>query len=217
MDSGYHATVMQRPDEEDEGARRERERINGTSSSNTRPGPYDARSPTQTDFHFSPPNGTHPRPQFNNPYHPPTPTPLPIPTGSHIPRPSPSPMTGGLPSTYQNEYQPPRDKPTSNYYDPTSDAGVRPPAENSGWNEGHAQTPQVRKIIFTLRETLLWYGELLTSCNRVENNTSINQHQQNRPSITTDPTPRPSRPHFLDRPSPIRIHSLADLRYHNHR
>jgi chromatin-remodeling ATPase INO80 len=53
-------------------------------------------------------------------------------------------MTLGAAPTYQNDYQPPRDKPTSNYYDPTSDSSERRPAESSGWSEGRAQTPQVR-------------------------------------------------------------------------
>jgi DNA helicase INO80 len=147
MDSMYHSTVMQRPtEEEEEGARRER--INGASSSNARP--YNARSSTQSEFHspFSPTNGTHPRPQFNNPHHPPTPAPLPMttPHNAHIPAPPASPITLTAPSAYQSDYPPaPRDKPTSNYYDPTSDSSERRPAENSGWNEGQTQTPQVKE------------------------------------------------------------------------
>jgi DNA helicase INO80 len=143
MDSMYHSTVMQRPKEEEEdSARRER---NGTSSSNTRP--YNPLSPTQTDFHspFSPTNGNHPRPQFNHPYHPPTPAPLPMPTpSSHIPGPPASPRTLTAPSAYQSDYQPAsRDKPTGNYYDPTSDSSERRPSESAGWSEGQTSTPQV--------------------------------------------------------------------------
>jgi hypothetical protein len=142
----YHSAVMQRPEEEDDDPRRER--MNGASSSNTRPyhapQPGPAPSPTQTDFHspYSPTNGSHPRPQFNNPYHPPTPAPLPMPTATHVPGPPASPRTLTAPSAYQSDYQPaPRDKPTSNYYDPTSDSSERRPSESAGWNEGH--TPQV--------------------------------------------------------------------------
>ena len=137
----YHATVMQRPEEEDDGARRERDRANGAS--NTRP--YSARSPTQTDFHapYSPTNGIHPRPQFNNPYHPPTPAPLPMPTAAPVSGPPASPRTGTAHAAYQSDYQPAtRDKPNSNYYDPTSDSSDRRPSEGAGRNEG--VTSQVR-------------------------------------------------------------------------
>ncbi len=140
----YHSTVMQRSTEEEEDGTR-RERMNGAISSNTRP-PYDPRSPTQTDFNspFSPTNGTHSRPQFNNQYHPPTPAPLLMPSGSHVPGPPPSPRASAAPSAYQADYQPaPRDKTTGNYYDPTSDSSERRPSENAGWNEGNSQTPQV--------------------------------------------------------------------------
>lgn len=140
MDS-YPSTVMQQPQEEDEEGAKRGERINGgpSSSNTTRPSPTTAQTP---DFH-SPysPNGTHPRPQFTNPYHPPTPATL---SASHIPGPT-SPRTLTT-SAYQADYQPaPRDKPTSNYYDPTSDSGDRQPSESAGagWNEGQSQTPQV--------------------------------------------------------------------------
>lgn len=143
MDSTFHATVMQRPREDDEESPR-RDRINGGSSSNTNPRPYDTRSPPQPDFHSSPSNASHPRPYFSNPYHPPTPAPLPMPTTAHIPARPRSPMTLATPSAYQSDYQPSRDKPASNYYDPTSDSSERRPAEISGWSEGPNQTPQVR-------------------------------------------------------------------------
>lgn len=136
MDS-YHSTVMHR-EEDEKGARREG--TNGASNI------YDARSSTEPNFRspYSPTN-SHPRPQFNNPYHPPTPAPLPMPTTSHIPGPPASPRTLAAPSAYPNEYQPtPRDKPMSNYYDPTSDSGDRRPAENSPWQEPRSHTPQVR-------------------------------------------------------------------------
>ena len=143
MDSRYRSTVLQRP-AEDEEERVRRERMDGASNSNTRP--YHARSPTQTEFHppYSPTNG-HPRPQFNNPYHPPTPAPLPMPTiaASHIPGPPASPRA--LTTPYSNDYSStPREKPTSNYYDPTSDSSERRPSDNSSWHEAQSHTPQVR-------------------------------------------------------------------------
>src|SRR5260221_353614 len=104
------------------------------------------------DFHtpFSPTNGNHPRPPFTSPYHPPTPTALPMPTpASHIPGHPASPRTLGAPSAYQSDYQPaPRDKPTSNYYDPTSDSSERRPPESAAWSEGQAST-QVRTVQFS--------------------------------------------------------------------
>ncbi|KAF8861983.1 hypothetical protein BDZ45DRAFT_234600 [Acephala macrosclerotiorum] len=140
MDS-YPSAVMQRPLEDDEEGARRGERINGgPSSSNTRVPPPTAQTP---DFH-SPysPNGTHPRPQFTNPYHTPTPATL---SASHIPGPT-SPRSLTAPA-YQADLHPaPRDKPTSNYYDPTSDSGDRPPSESAGagWSEGQNQIPQTR-------------------------------------------------------------------------
>jgi hypothetical protein len=149
MDSQYHSTVLQRSQEEEEDSAR-RERMNGTSSSsNTRP--YNPLSPTQADFHtpFSPTNGNHPRPAFSNSYHPPTPAALPMPTpASHIPGHPASPRTLTAPSAYQSDYQPaPRDKPTSNYYDPTSDSSERRPSESAARSEGQASA-QVRTVNF---------------------------------------------------------------------
>jgi hypothetical protein len=173
MDSMYHSTVMHRPaDDDDERLRRERILDNastpsaaastGTVNANpnttagaadgvagasanhpNNPRPFDARSPSQPDFHppppppFSPTNG-HPRPQFNSPYHPPTPAPLPMPAPSHPPHG----VTASQP--YAGDYAPaPRDKPTSSYYDPTSDSGERRPAENASWHDTQARTAQV--------------------------------------------------------------------------
>ena len=122
----------------------------GATLNNSRP--FDARSPTQSDFHhpppppppFSPTNG-HPRPQFNSPYHPPTPSPLPMPTPSHPPHS----VTASQP--YAGDYaSAPRDKPTSNYYDPTSDSGERRPVENASWQDAQARTPQVWSCPFHL-------------------------------------------------------------------
>jgi DNA helicase INO80 len=119
-----------------------REMMNGEGSSSTRP--YIARSPTQTDFRppYSPTttNGSS-RAQFNNPYLPQTPAPL------HMPVPGPtSPMTVAAPTfgNYHSDYQSAsREKPVSNYYDPTSDSGARRPSEIAARVEPQIQTPQV--------------------------------------------------------------------------
>lgn len=138
MDSNYHS--MRRPEDEgDQGdvARRERERNGASSSSNT----YDA---SQTKLHhhspYSPTNGTHPRPhQFTNSYHPTTPGALSMPTPTH-PLASPRSLTAPT-AAYQVDLLPaPREKPKSNYYDPTSDSG---PLESTGWGEAQNHTPQV--------------------------------------------------------------------------
>ncbi|PQE32041.1 hypothetical protein CJF32_00001644 [Rutstroemia sp. NJR-2017a WRK4] len=156
MDSRFHATVMRRPTEdernnEEEAVRRERVIMNGPSGSNTT---YDARSPaqqtqSQSDYRstFHPPpaisNGAHlspTRPQFNNPYHPPTPSPLPMPPRIPVQPPSSSSSTLVLGApTYQSDYQ--REKPTGNYYDPTTDSSERRPSEPS-WNDREAKTSQ---------------------------------------------------------------------------
>ncbi|KAN0115153.1 putative DNA helicase INO80 [Hyaloscypha variabilis] len=58
---------------------------------------------------------------------------------SHIPGHPASPRTLTAPSAYQSDYQPaPRDKPTSNYYDPTSDSSERRPSESAARSEGQA-------------------------------------------------------------------------------
>jgi DNA helicase INO80 len=65
-------------------------------------------------------------------------------SSSQIPGPPVSPRALTAPSAYQGEYQPAsRDKPTSNYYDPTSDSSERRPSESAGWSEGQTSTPQV--------------------------------------------------------------------------
>jgi DNA helicase INO80 len=136
MDSRFHLTMMQRPLEEDEG----RERMNGTSGNSRQP--HNLRSPTRTEFQppFSPTKGVHPRPTFNNPYHPPTPAPLPLPSVIHVDKSPVSPLTTSYPTEYPAA---PRDKPASNYYDPTSDSSERRPSETPSWYNGNAQTPQV--------------------------------------------------------------------------
>ena len=124
-------------------------------SANPNPRQFDARSPSQqSDFHHPPPpppRGTSPppfsptAPRFNNPYHPPTPAPLPMPAPSHVSGPPASPRGVTASQPYASEYSSaPRDKPTSSYYDPTSDSGERRPAENASWHDAQARTPQVR-------------------------------------------------------------------------
>ncbi|KAI9746595.1 MAG: putative DNA helicase ino80 [Claussenomyces sp. TS43310] len=136
---------MQRPQEDDEDRLR-RERMNeGTQNFRTQ----SARSPTQTNFQppYSPTQGVHPRPIFNSQYHPPTPAPLPLPTPSHIAAHPSSPLSATAAGSYPTDYQgAPRDKPTSNYYDPTSDSSERRPTEGAGWYNGHKQTPQNREV-----------------------------------------------------------------------
>jgi hypothetical protein len=143
---------MQRPMEEDEDGVK-RERMNGESSSSTRP--YIARSPTtQTEFRppYSPTTNGTSRTQFNNSYLPPTPAPLQKPASSHVPRPtSPNSFSAPLSGSYHSDYQSaPRDKPVSNYYDPTSDSSERRPSEVAGRVEPQIQTSQVRDLIMHL-------------------------------------------------------------------
>jgi hypothetical protein len=128
MESAFHATVMQRP-QEDEDERLRRDRINGTNQN--------PRSPSDHPPPFSPAKILHPR-TFNNKFHPPTPAPLP----AYIERPPASPLTS-LQATEYNQPAP-RDRPTSSYYDPTTDSSERRLTETAaGWFNGHAQTPQV--------------------------------------------------------------------------
>jgi hypothetical protein len=125
LTSMYHTTVLQRPQEEEE------ERLRRENMTGSKP-PYTSHSPTLPQYNppFSPKNGSHQR-HFSNQYHPPTPAPLPIQTpgqNSHSGPPR-SPTTNGLLPLKGPAY-PPRDKPTSTYYDPTSDQGDL----SSGWN-----------------------------------------------------------------------------------
>lgn len=167
-----------------------------TPNSSANPRPFDARSPTQSNLHphpppppFSPTNG-HPRPQFNNPYHPPTPAPLPMPAPSHISGPPASPHGVTAPQPYASEYpSAPRDKPTSSYYDPTSDSGERRPSEsNASWHDPQARTPQVwtrsRPLERSLRSTANIY-------HRTESPTTHILRRLTLQSSTTAPTPPP--------------------------
>jgi hypothetical protein len=176
----YHTTVMQRPMEEDEDGVK-RERMNGESSSSTRP--YIARSPTtQTEFRppYSPTSNGTSRAQFNSPYLPPTPAPLHMPASSHVPGPtSPKnfsvPVSGGYHTDYQSA---PREKPVSNYYDPTSDSSERRPSEVAGRVDLEIQTPQVCDLIRrpasyepqTHFLTIIFRAEILTPTRRYRPN-----------------------------------------------
>ncbi len=156
----YHSTVMRSEDDDEEERERERQRrersINGpgasspnTTNTTTTTRPFNAPSPTQPSLHsstYSPTNGAQPRTQYINPYHPPSPSPLPMTTpSSHISGAQASPRILTAPSPYQSEYQPvPRDKPTSNYYDPTSDSSERRPSESAARSESQNTTSQVR-------------------------------------------------------------------------
>jgi chromatin-remodeling ATPase INO80 len=146
--------------------------MNGESSSHNRP--YVARSPTtQTEFHppYSPSTNGTSRPQFNNPYHPSTTTPVSMPASSHIPGPtSPTSFGASRPGSYQSDYQPaPRDKPVSNYYDPTSDSSERRPSEPARQIDSQMQTPKVRLSLFQATPSKL----LETSSSN-----TINQNQE---------------------------------------
>lgn len=150
MDSRFHSTVMHRPQEEEDDHLR-RDRMNEASQNfraQRAPSP-----PPQANFPppYSPTKGLHSRPVFNSQYHPPTPAPLPLPSaaGQVAAQPS-SPLAATAPGSYPTEFQSaPRDKPTNNYYDPTSDSSERRPAEGAAWYNGHAQTPQVSCHAFT--------------------------------------------------------------------
>jgi hypothetical protein len=124
----FHSKVLQRPQDEEEDRLR-REKMTGSSQQHP---PYTSHSPTHPHFNppFSPTNGSHQR-HFSNQYHPPTPAPLPIQAGSQNTHSGPprSPTSNGLPPLKGSGY-PPRDKPKSTYYDPTSDQGD----VNSSWN-----------------------------------------------------------------------------------
>lgn len=140
---------MQRPQEDEEAGSLPRpDEQRGHVASNS---PYAARSPpgaqSQSSYTtpiqpYSPPNGLTRRPSFSNQYQPSTPAQLPLPANLHGATSQTSPL--GPPSTapiYQSsDYTPaPRDKPASNYYDPTSDSSaVKPNGQN---NEAHQVGP----------------------------------------------------------------------------
>lgn len=143
-----------------------------------------SRSPTQSNLHsYSPTNGAPPRTQYINPYHPPSPSPLPMPApASHI--------TGSQASPYHSEYQPvPRDKPTSGYYDPTSDSIERRPSGSAAWSEGQNTTSQVRAYKNTAS-----HGALCQFNSNVifrhENHICIHRRLLSNPVTTTAHIPR---------------------------
>ncbi|ESZ93284.1 putative DNA helicase INO80 [Sclerotinia borealis F-4128] len=161
MDSRFHATVMRREENDQEEAVIKRDGImNGPSTTSTTSGSnitYDVGSPRQQSqsgirslLNPSPTTSTGAHPQFNQQYHPPPAAPQLIP--SHIPlqstSTSASPIGLGLGSGIPS-YQSDRDsgyqrnqKPTSNYYDPTSDSSERRPKES--WSDREAKTRQNR-------------------------------------------------------------------------
>lgn len=135
--------------------RQEEERERGGNGAGQNLGPSYARSPTQTDypqpaFTQSP---IHSRPSYSNSSYPPSaavPLPLPLSSPTHIARHPTSPLTTTH-ATYSSEYQStPRDKLTSNYYDPTSDSSERRPSESAVWYNGHP--PPVSKPVFQASE-----------------------------------------------------------------
>lgn len=143
---------MQRPQEDEEAGSLPRtdDQRSHVASHNS---PYGARSPPgaqdQSSYTtpiqpYSPPNGLPRRPSLGNQYHPSTPAQLPLPANLHSATSQASPL--GPPSTapiYQSsDYTlAPRDKPASNYYDPTSDSSaVKPSGQNS---DAHQVGPSI--------------------------------------------------------------------------
>lgn len=160
MDSNFHSTVMQRPqDEEDERLRRER--LNHVASQNSPLPLYAGQSPTQTAYNgpssYSPTKSLPRRPSFTKQYHPPTPSQLPPPPGSGSIHRAPSEASplGSTSTPYQSSeyHSAPRDKPTSNYYDPTSDSGEPRPADPARHN-GQTPAPQVSSLTLTQGATI---------------------------------------------------------------
>lgn len=99
---------------------------------------YAARSPTLPLY--SPTNGSHSRAIYNSSNnHPPTPAPLPLPPTAHSPhyRQPRSPPLNGL-SPINGSAHRMRDKPSSTYYDPTSDQ----PESTASWRSSHHQPRQ---------------------------------------------------------------------------
>lgn len=166
MDSRFHSTVMRRAEDDEEKAVSVIRRdgiMNGPSTTSTTSGsniPYDVASPRQQSQieirSILNPSSTLPpgaNPQFNQ-YHQPTTAPQLIPS-SH----NPSSASGSGSGSGSNlglvlntpSYQSDRDssyqrdqKPTSNYYDPTSDSSERRPTAKESWNDREAKTSQVR-------------------------------------------------------------------------
>jgi hypothetical protein len=138
MEPGYHSTVMQRPQEDEEDDDRlRRDRMNGTSQ--PPPQPYRSHSPTQTDRHQLPSlpssalNGA-PSSSYNNSY---------ATAPPNNPMTSAPPHSPPRPTAYSDYQDPVRDKPSSNYYDPTTDSSSQRPSDPA-WPNGHRQTSQVK-------------------------------------------------------------------------
>jgi hypothetical protein len=149
MDSNFHSTVMQRP-QEDEDERLRRERMNHVANQNSPLPLYAGPSPTQALYNgpssYSPTKSLPRRPSFSKQYHPSTPVQLPPPGSIHRAPSEASPLIS-TPAPYQNSeyHSAPRDKPTGNYYDPTSDSSEARPADPARHN-GHNLTLQVRSL-----------------------------------------------------------------------
>ena len=134
----HHANVMRPEEDEDESARRDR--LNSSSHPNNN-GTLHLHSPTQPEYpSYSPSKPPPPRPAFNTSY-------PPLPPPSHAPALPASPGQAAHPVAYsQSEYHPPRsDRPTSSYYDPTSDSGDR---RTASWADTQAPVPQVQYFSF---------------------------------------------------------------------
>ncbi|KFY75517.1 hypothetical protein V499_04516 [Pseudogymnoascus sp. VKM F-103] len=158
MDSNFHSTVMQRPqDEEDERLRRER--LNHVANQNSPLPLYAGQSPTQAAYNgpssYSPTKSLPRRPSFTKQYHPPTPSQLPPPPpGSAHRAPSEASPLVATQTPYQSSeyHSAPRDKPTSNYYDPTSDSGEPRPGDPTRHN-GQNPAPQNNRDSYTWSQT----------------------------------------------------------------
>jgi hypothetical protein len=177
----FRSTVLSRPQEEDEDRlRREKERLSsGPSGTDTGPWP---RSPTQ---HHQPQySPTKSLPSYSNSYQPPTTAPPSLSSTSHVDRAPVSPLTTSNPTEYPSTT---RDRPTSSYYDPTSDSA---PPKPSAWSNGHAQTPQVSFISLLLACNFsypeLTWNEEPRHVHSIIRNGRIYEILQRKPNITRD-------------------------------
>lgn len=136
----YHSGLMQRPEDD------ETRRSSNGASQNL--GPYNARSPTQTDFPPQPVyHGTqspvHSRHGYGNSSYLPlqSTVPLPLPLSSPTRLHPTSPLNA---TQYSSEYQSvPREKLSGNYYDPTFESRNerRPSESNAAWHNGPPPPP----------------------------------------------------------------------------
>ena len=128
-----------------------RSRLNHVANQNSPLPLYAGQSPTQAVYNgpssYSPTKSLPRRPSFNKQYHSPTPSQLPPPPESTHRAPSEASPLISTQTPYQSSeyHSAPRDKPTSNYYDPTSDSGEPRPADPTRHN-GHNPAPQVSSL-----------------------------------------------------------------------